>query len=64
MMHSALRLKAILTGIMLSEINQTERQILYGISSTWRAKIQRTGEYKKEKRSRLKGYIEQTSGYH
>ena len=49
MTHSALRLKAILTGIMLSEINQTERQILYGISSTWRLRYNRLVNTKKKK---------------
>ena len=44
-----------LEGIMLSEINQTERQILYDIIYMWNLKIQQTSEYNKKEADR---YIE------
>ena len=44
-----------LEGIVLSEINQTERQILYDIIYMWNLKIQQTREYNKKEADR---YIE------
>ena len=50
-----------LEGIMLSEINQTQRQILYDITDMWCLKNLQTSEYnKKEADSQIR---EQTSGY-
>jgi len=37
-----------LEGIMLSELSQTERQILHGITYMWNPKIQQTSEYNKK----------------
>ena len=46
---------------MLSEINQTQRQILYDITDMWCLKNLQTSEYnKKEADSQIR---EQTSGY-
>ena len=41
-----------LKSIMLSEISQTEKDLLYGITYMWNLKIQQTSEYL-GKRSRL-----------
>ena len=50
-----------LEGIMLSEISQTQRQILYDITDTWCLKNLQTSEYnKKEADSQIR---EQTSSY-
>ena len=37
-----------LEGIMLSELSQTERQILHGITYMWNPKVQQTSEYNKK----------------
>ena len=37
-----------LEGIMLSELSQTERQILHGITYMWNPKGQQTSEYNKK----------------
>ena len=37
-----------LEGIMISELSQTERQILHDITYTWNPKIQQTSEYNKK----------------
>ena len=50
-----------LEGIMLSEISQTQRQILYDITDMWCLKNLQTSEYnKKEADSQFR---EQTSSY-
>ena len=52
-----------LKGIMLNEINQTKRQILYIIAYKWNLQIKQASNYNKKKNKRTHRYREQSSVY-